>query len=127
MEQLVAAHAQHRADGVEDGEHRALIRVVRQHSLTGAGNAGLERVADDPDEVNQRKQDVAHRHHRFRNERKQDVQADNGNRHDDRADYHERAELAPAGAGAIHQRANNRVGNGVADAHNRNHQGGIQP
>lgn len=122
--ELHDAHAQQGADGVEDGEQRTLARVVGQNGLTGAGAARLERVAKHPDEVDQREADIAQSHHRLGNQREQAVEDDDADCHDRAAQNHERAEFTNPGAGAVHHRADDRVGHGVGDTHDGDHDGG---
>ena len=122
--ELHDAHAQQGADGVEDGEQRTLARVVGQNGLTGSGAARLERVAKHPDEVDQREADIPQSHHRLGNQREQAVEDDDADCHDCAAQNHERAEFTNFGAGAVHHRADDRVGHGVGDTHDGDHDGG---
>ena len=120
-EELHRAHAQQAAHGVEDGKEGALLGVVGQDGLAGAGAAGLEGIADDPDRIQGHKGGVAQAHRAGGDEGGQTVQHEDAGRHDEVADDHEGPELAKSAVGAVHQRADDGVGNGVEQAHSRDH------
>ena len=123
-EELHRAHTQQRTDGVKNREQRALLGVVGQNGLPGTGATGLEGVADDPDCIQRHKHGIARPHHRGGNQRGEAVQHQNANRHDEVADDHKRAELAKLAVGAVHQRADDGVGDGVKQTHTCDHNGG---
>ena len=125
-QKLHDAHAQQGADRVENREERALLGVVRQHSLAGAGAAGLECIADDPDEVQSHKRGIARPHHGIRDHGGDAVQNQDADGHNDVADGHKRTELTELAVRAVHQRADDRVGDGVAQTHGRDHDRGKQ-
>ena len=124
--ELHNAHAQQAANRVEDGKQRALLGVVGQHCLARAGAAGLERVADDPHKVQSHKGGIARPHHGCGDHGGDAVQNQDADGHDGVADGHKRAELAEPAVGAVHQRADDGVGDGIAQAHGRNHDRGKQ-
>ena len=123
-DELHDAHAGEGTDGVEDREERALLRIVGEDRLGGSCDGGLEGVADDPDRVEEDEETVAQSHHARGDERCEDIERDHGERHDDAADDHEGTELAEAAVGLVHQGADDRVGDGVEDAHAGDHEGG---
>ena len=117
------AHAQQGTDGVENREQGTLLGVVGQNRLPGAGAAGLEGVADDPHRVQRHKHGIARPHHRVGNQRSQAVQHQNTDCHNQVADDHKRTEFAELAVGAVHQRADDGVGDGVKQTHTGDHDG----
>ena len=119
--ELHGTHAQQAAHGIEDGEQRALLRIIGQNGLTRAGAAGLEGVADDPHGVQSHKGGVAQPHGVGRDERSKAVQRQYTGRHDEVADDHERPELAELAVGAVHEGTDDGVGDGVKQTHTGDH------
>ncbi len=122
MHELHDAHAQQGTHGVEDGEHGPLIGVVGEHGLARSGAGGLESVPDNPHEVDHRKGDIPQGHHALGDEGSEDVQADDAHRHDRATQDHKGTEFADLRVGAVHHRADDGIGDGIADPHSSNHQ-----
>ena len=118
-------HAQHGADGVENGEHGALVRIIGQNRLTGSGAGSLEGIADNPDGIDQRKEYITQPHGRLRNERREYIEGYHADGHYGAANHHKGTEFADFCGSTVHQGTDDRVGNGVEHTHECDHDGGI--
>ena len=110
--------------GVEDGEQRALFGVIGQDRLGGPGDGGLAGAADGPGRIEHDEQRIAQPHHAFGHEGGQHIHQQDADRHDGVADDHEGTELAELAVGAVHQGADEGVGDGVQHTHGGDHDRG---
>ncbi len=86
-------------------------------------DGGLESISDDPYRVQKNKERIAQSHHALGHEGCQNIEADHGNCHDDRSDDHEGTEFSEPSVCFVHERADDRVGDRVEDAHAGDHEG----